>query len=90
MSGFGFDGLADLLVDTWDADENCWLDRLHGSGQLVEPGTVGNACAVAHERVVHVAGGDVRERQEGDAAIAVAEAERAGGNVGVAGEVAVG
>ena len=88
--GLGLDGLADLLVDAGDGDEDGGLDGLHGGGKLVELGAVGEPGAVHHEGVVDVAGGDVREGEEGDAGVFVGEAEGGGGVAQVGGHVAVG
>ena len=69
--GFGARSLlhliANFLVDPGHGDKDRGLDGSQGGGQPVEVSAVGQGRAVTEERVVQVAGGDMRKRQKGDA-----------------------
>src|SRR4051794_12833205 len=60
-----FHFLANLLVNAWHTDKICGIHFLDGSPQIVEAGTVRDADAQREHVVVHMASGDVRERQKG-------------------------
>ena len=88
-SGFLLDGLADLLVNARDADEDRGANFLHGLRELVEVGAVGDLRSMAVHDVVERAGGDMRERKERDAGVGFVERELGGSKVLVGGDVAV-
>ena len=90
VGGFGFDALADFLINAGYTDEDGGVQGLEGGGQVVEAGEVRDGDAVSHLGVVDVAGGDVREGEEGNAEVAFGEGKAGGGDVDVGGEVAVG
>ena len=70
LRGAPFDFLADLLVDARHADKDRGADFAHGLRKLVELGAVGHLRAAGVHDVIEGAGGDVGERQEGDADVA--------------------
>ena len=84
------DGLADLLENARDANDDGGADFAHGLRELVELRAINHLRAGVVHHVVKRAGGDVREGEERDAGVGCIEAEIDGGDVLVGGHVAVG
>jgi hypothetical protein len=87
---FLLDGLADLLINARNADDDRGPDFSHSLRQLVELAAIGHLRAVVVHDVIEGARGDVRKRQERDADVSRIEAEIDSREVLVGGDVAVG
>ena len=81
--------LANFLEHAGHTHKHRGPNILHGLGQLVELRAIGHLRAAGVHHVIQGPGGDVRQRQEGDAGVGRGEAEIRSGDALVRGDVAV-